>query len=65
MVIVVPVRLCDRSLFEMVKNGVCVMGVAGARGSFSIAGLLRMVTSRGSCSGSDSLLRACVGTSTS
>ncbi len=64
-VMVVPVILCERSLFVMAKNGVCVMGVVGARGSFSVAGLLRIVISRGSCSGSDLLLHVCVGTSTS
>ena len=57
--------LCDRSLFAMAKNGVCVVGVIGTSGSFSVMGLLWMVTSRGSCSGSDSLLCVHVGTSTS
>ncbi len=47
------------------KNGVGVMGVLGARGSFNMAGLLRIAVSRGSCSGSDSLFHAHVGTSTS
>ncbi len=61
----VPTILCDKSLFEIAKNGVCMTGVTGARGSFSIAGLLQMVMSRGSCSGSDLLLRMQVGTSTS
>ncbi len=51
----VPVILCDRLLFAIAKNGVCVTGVVGARGSFTIAGLFRMVISRGSCSISDSL----------
>ncbi len=55
--------LCDRSLFEIAKNGLCLMGVAGARGSFSRVGLLRIVISRGSCSDSDLLLRVHVGTS--
>ncbi len=64
-VIVVPVILCERSLFAIAKNGVCMVGVVGARGSFSIAGLLQMVMSKGSCSGSDSLLRVCEGISTS
>ncbi len=54
-VIVVPVMLCERSLFAMAKNGVYVVGVVGARGSFSIAGLWWIVTSRVSGSGSDSL----------
>jgi len=39
-----------------------MMGVSGARGSFSIAGLLQMVVSRGSCSGLDLLLCVCMGT---
>ena len=62
-VIVVPMILCNRLLFDMAGNGVCVMGVIGARGSFSMVGLLWIVISRGSCSGSDLLLRAWVGTS--
>ncbi len=61
----VPIILCDRSFFAIAKNGVCVTGVVGVRGSFSIVGLLRIVISRGSCSGSDSLFHAQVGTSTS
>ena len=63
-VMVVPMMLCDRSLFVIAKNGVCVVGVTGARGSFSIVGLLWMLMSRGSCSGSDSLLHVCIGTLT-
>ncbi len=35
----VPVMLCERSFFAMAKNGVCLVGVVGARGSFNIAGL--------------------------
>ncbi len=64
-VILVPVILCEKSLFVMVKNGVCVIGIVGARGSFSIAGLWWMATSRVSGSGSDSLLCVCMGTLTS
>ena len=62
---VVIVKICDKSFFATAKNGVGVIGVSGASGSFNIAGLLRMVIPRGSCSSSDSLFRACVGTSTS
>ncbi len=62
-VILVPVMLCDRSLFAIAKNGFCVIGVVGASGSFMMAGLFRMVTSRGSCSVSDSLCCVQVGTS--
>ncbi len=36
---VVPIILWDRSVFVMAKNGVDLTGVAGARGSFSMAGL--------------------------
>ncbi len=56
--------LCDRSFFAMAKNGVGVIGVSGASGSFSIAGLLQISVSRGSCSGSDLLFCACVWTTT-
>ena len=59
---VVIVSCCDRLFFAMAKNGVGVIGVSGARGSFSNAGLLWMAVLRGSCSGSDSLLCAHVGT---
>ena len=59
---VVIVSCCDRSFFAMAKNGVGVIGVSSASSSFSSAGLLQMVMSRGSCSGSDSLLCMCVGT---
>ena len=52
---VVIVSICDRLFFTMVKNGVGVIGVSGVSGSFTSAGLLWMVTSRGSFSGSDSL----------
>ena len=62
---VVMVNICDKSFFMTAKNGVGVIGVSGARGSFSIAGVLQVATSRGSCSGSDSLFHARVGTSTS
>jgi len=58
---VVIVNCCDRSVFVIAKNGVGVIGVSGARGSFSSAGLLQMVMSRGSSSGSDSLLHVCWG----
>ncbi len=61
--VVVIVNICDKSFFVIVKNGVGAMGVSGVRGSFSMAGLLWLAVSRGSHSGSDSLLR--VGTSTS
>ncbi len=60
-VVVVIVNICDKSFFATAKNGVGMMGVSGARGSFSMAGLLWMTVSRGSCSGSDSLLCARVG----
>ena len=56
-VIVVPVILRERSLLAMLKNGVCVSGVAGARGSFIFIGLFRIVMSSGSCSVSESLWR--------
>ena len=62
---VVIVSICDKSFFATVKNGVGVMGVSGARGSFSIAGLLQMAVSRRSCSGSDLLFHVHVGTSMS
>ena len=64
-VMVVPVMLCERSLFAMLKNGVWVSGVGGARGSLMFTGLFRMVMSSGSCSVSESLCRVQVGTSTS
>ncbi len=64
-VVDMPVMLCDRSLFAIAKNGVCVVGVIGARGSFSTAGLLWMVVLRGSCSDSDSLWFVWLGTSMS
>ena len=64
-VIVVPVMLCEKSLFAIAKNGFCVVGVVGARGFFSIAGLWQIAMLRASGSGSNSLLRVCVGTSTS
>ena len=64
-VMLVPVMLCEKSLLAMLKNGVCMSGVAGARGSFMFIGLFRMVMSSGSCSGSESLCRVRVGTSTS
>ena len=64
-VILVPTMLCDRSLFVTAKNGFCVIGVVGASGSFMIAGLFRMVISRGSCSVSDSLCCVRVWTLTS
>ncbi len=55
----VIVSIWDKSFFATAKNGVGVMGVSGARGSFSMAGLLRMIVLRGSCSGSDSLSHVC------
>src|SRR6266446_8496315 len=58
-VIVVPVMLCEKSLFAIAKNGVEVAGVTDAEGSFSVVGLLRMVMSRGSGSVSDSLFHVC------
>ena len=61
----VPMILCDRLLFEMAKNGVCVVGVVGASGSFMIAGLFRIAMFRESCSVSDSLWCVRLGTSTS
>ena len=61
----VPMMLCDRLLFEMAKNGVCITGVVGASGSFVMAGLFRMVISRESCSVSDLLCCVQLGTSTS
>ncbi len=61
----VPMMLCVRSLFAIAKNGFCVIGVAGASGSFMMAGLFRIVISRGSCSVSDSLCCVQMGTSTS
>ncbi len=64
-VIVVPTMLCDRSLFAIAKNGVCVVGVIGARGSFISVGLFQMAKSKGSGSVSDSLCCVRVGTSTS
>ncbi len=54
-VMVVLMILCDKSLFAMAKNGVCVVGIIGARGSFISAGLFQMAKSNGSCSVSDSL----------
>ena len=47
---------CERSLFAIVKNGVREVGVSGASGSFSNAGLLQIVMSRGSFSVSDLLV---------
>ncbi len=64
-IMVVIVSICDKLFFVIAKNGVGVIGVSGVRGSFSMAGLLRIAVSRGSCSGSDSLLHVCVGTLTS
>ncbi len=64
-VMLVPTMLCDRSLFAIAKNGFCVVRVVGASGSLMMAGLFQIVTSRGSCSVSDSLCCARVGTSTS
>ena len=54
-VIVVPVMLCEKSLLAILKNGVCVSGVNGARGSFMFTGLFQIVVSSGSCSVSESL----------
>ncbi len=65
MLMVVPMMLCVRLLFAIVKNGFCMTGVVGASGSFMMAGLFRIVMSRGSCSISDSLCCNRVGTSTS
>ncbi len=65
MVILVPMMLCDRLLFEIAKNGVCVTGVVGVRGSFIIAGVFRIAISRESCSVSDSLCCVQLGTLTS
>ncbi len=56
-VMVVPVMLCEKSLLAMLKNGVCVSGVDGARGSFIFIGLFRMVVFSGSCSVSELLWR--------
>ncbi len=64
-VMLVPTMLCDRSLFAIAKNGFCVVRVVGASGSLMMAGLFQIVTFRGSCSVSDSLCCAQVGTSTS
>ncbi len=64
---VVMVSCCDRLLFVIAKNGMGVMGVSGVRGSFNSAGLLRMVTFKGSFSVSDSLVGmsgVCLGSST-
>ncbi len=60
----VPTILCDRLLFTMAKNGFCVTSVVGVSGSFMIAGLFRMVMFRGSCSVSDLLWCAQLGTLT-
>ncbi len=57
--------LCEKSLLAILKNGVCVSGVDGTRGSLMFIGLFRMVISSGSCSVSESLCRVRVGTSTS
>ncbi len=54
-VMVVPVMLCEKSLLVMLKNGVCVSGVGGARGSFTFIGLFQIVISSGSCSVSELL----------
>ncbi len=54
-VILVLVMLCERLLLAILKNGICMSGVIGARGSFMFIGLFRMVMSSGSCSVSDSL----------
>ncbi len=63
-VVMVIVSICDRSFFATAKNGVGVMGVSGASGSLRRAGLLWIVMSRGSFSGSDSLSCVHVGTLT-
>ncbi len=47
---------CERLLFAIAKNGVGTVGVSGASGSFSSAGLLWIVTSKGSLSVSDLLV---------
>ena len=65
---VVIVSCCDRSFFAMAKNGVGVIGVSSASSSFSSAGLLQMVTFKGSFSVSELLadvLVVCLGSSTS
>ncbi len=62
---VVIVSICDRLFFATAKNGMGVMGVSGASGSFKSVGLLQIVSFRGSFSSSDSLSCVRVGTSTS
>ena len=59
------VMLCDRLLLAIAKNGVCTIGVVGARGSFTFIGLFQMARSSVSCSVSDSLCCVWVGTLTS
>src|SRR6266478_6515484 len=54
-VMVVPVIVCERSLLAILKNGVWVSGVDGARGSLTFTGLFRIATFKGSCSVSESL----------